>query len=442
VTAVIDLGEGHGAVEAEVVPPPRKIRLDRRITAPLVILITLFVLAGAARLPPPLVSELAVVHASSQATMLLDGDHLYIADIGSGATLSAYRLPRFGSSDSPQWTTPLDVGGTQIDTTLRSGVILAQAFDDRPDTAHLDAIDERTGRKLWQSAANSTLFLSEQTLLLEERDGRTFRMVDLFTGRPYWALDVPYDCAIQVNDSAATGKPATRMVEVCENDSRAHVIDLANGRQLVSGPVSLGDPRAPVPSDWSGRSMVALVGGVIVIAHVDLPLPVLEAYSVSDLRPLWNGRRVQTVDAIYGCDGYVCVDSQGRELVIDTRTGKTAPPLADQPPTQNLSSTPPGPRLVMVLYRGGHDFNPDGAVVDIPVAGPSYTLAYSMQVPTYGGSFDGVWAAVQSADGRLTPLRAMHGIRPEGCSMFPAILVCATESDEITLWRLPAGLGS
>jgi hypothetical protein len=455
VTAVIDLGEGHGDVGAASPVIGPRLKLDKRIGVAVVAIVVLaLITAGAPLLPPP-VPRLLSVPASSEDAIMLDAGHLYVADTnGRHATLSSYAVPGGTSSaevpagvsdgtgplDLGEWSVGIDMSPADLSMELRYGLLLLQQFQGSGVGTRLEVFDPRTGRQLWRSGG--TMFGRPGppgTLLLNGPVDNEVQAVDLRTGRPRWQMFLSGDCQYAVSPVGETVEvPAQRLIEVCEKDSQVHVIDLATGTETGSAPVNLGDPEAPPPSEWSQRFSLTVLGGVIVVAHGDTPTPVIDAYAEDGLRPIWGGKKFVLVRGIYDCLGKLCVDGEGVQSVLDPHTGHALPPIVDPP-------LPPAKPNAFVLV-----VDPTSPVATLSgstaIELPARSIGESMPAPVYRGAWE-VWASVKSPNDKsiggvhVSHLQLLHGVRPDSCVTVPALLLCATATNELTLWRLPAYLG-
>ncbi len=116
------------------------------------------------------------------------------------------------------------------------------------------------------------------------------------------------------------------------------------------------------------------VDGVVVLAHADSPTPVMDAYAQNDLHALWSGVPFVAVSGIYDCDGDLCLDGEGVEVVLDPHTAKVLAPHRDDS-TAGVTTAPRSETFVLVA-----DLVP-----------PAHRRAGTTRCGFPGESPDGVW---------------------------------------------------
>src|SRR5215475_5313356 len=325
---VIDLGEQHGAVDAEPDAVARLDRVDwmrlwranyRPIALAVVALVAL--LAGGSKAPPtaamarvssiamPMDAALAVDR--SRALVLAGSDHV-------GESITSYDV----NGGARQWFTELPIGWSDdVGMTLTDGVILittGMLVGDRGP--HTIAIDERTGARLWATRLDLVSPRRGSDSVLMSGGPTSLIAFDKRTGKPRWYLSVPSGCTTSAEVPGDPEVP-TALVELCWRSGELRRVNLETGLvEQVRHLTLMAEKDADV-------SMFTVGDVVIVEDDAAVYLPRFYAYGIVNLGQLWNSYAYPETNGASACGLDVCIAAEGITVVLDAHTGKLVPQM-------------------------------------------------------------------------------------------------------------------
>src|SRR5262249_9974857 len=201
-----------------------------------------------------------------------------------------------------------------------------------------------------------------------------------------------------------------------------------------SRPLTLSaTPRPPLPPE-----LVVVDGVAIVEDNLSIP-PGLRAYDLDGLRQIWVGAAYAPGDNEIGCGLDLCILSTGNTIHLDPHTGALLGRLSPALPLNARvgvfqANVPPGVVGTLILLGPG---------VPAPenLAAPAYALGpvperSTVSVPAFRPGR--TWVVSAPAGGSQRRLQLLDGPSADACLATTRYLACMTDSDTLSLWRLPA----
>ena len=433
----IDLGEEHGTVpETEAAGGPRvRVRLPRPVRLAVPTLAALFLLSAAAHAAPVPLPPVARIPVAADDHVAVVGSAAVVLGTRSGrGVIRSYNLD--AKRQGFDWSAALDVAPADADVRLIAGVVVAETQSPGGGATLTEAFDARTGERLWRSRDALSEFgpAADVTLQTPATGGGTvLHRVDVRSGATRWTLPIPANCSTQDIVDPTHGV-ADGLVEMCFDPSMSgartlfhpilRVVDMVSGTVRASRSLDLAvDPSLLRSEGGLPQPQVAIVDGLVVLLHVNIPFSMADAFRVADLRPVWSSVAIADLDALQRCGVTYCLATTDGVATIDPATGALGPGAG---PTQisglgtlNFLLIPVGSMPLTVVSA------PEGQTVAVPAAGA-----------------DRVWLVGERAVGDggqplRTLIEQLDGVDANACLRMGDYLVCATSPDDLTLWRLP-----
>jgi outer membrane protein assembly factor BamB len=422
---------------------PEAVQVRRRRTgaSALIVAAALVLTAGSApAASPPTEVRIAAGFGDGIA---LAADRLYVLPSGTtwtAGTVSAYDLP----GGRRLWREPLPVEGQVRQVIPAPGVLLVVV--ERDAVLETVAIDASSGRLRWRAACQPVGLTASGRLLIgvilaAGGDPRAARVValDLVTGRPAWAYDVPANAWHDLEWSAgrwgADGRTGAgpRSVTVWPSGQVA-VRDLETGRVVATAP-----PGAPP----NGNRWFQLAGDLLLAAVIVDGRDVVTAYGLPALDRRWTvtaglaGGYVST-----DCGDALCFFSgTGGLRVVDPATGATRWTDARWQTIETV-----GGRLLAYAWPSSRrattavlDPASGGELLDLgrwtalePVASGGQTRAVRLD-PASGRAW---FAVVDVETPQVRVLFSAPGISGD-CQAGEKVVVCRRLDASFGVWRLP-----
>ena len=434
-TAVIDLGEGRGEVADDLPPRPRRTRaqLYRRVV--LYATAVLLGLLGGAVAPgvPPLAAA-GQVPVSVDDRIIVDGDRLIVVgEPASGVeAVSAFRLP----GGHREWSSRVrlaSVAGTEVGV-VGGVVLVGRSGRSGQILAHTAAIDERTGAQLWTSGLSILAFREGTGALLS--DGvSTLQAVDPHDGRSLWTYPLDPTCRQAVGAPSGVEHP-TAFVELCTQlpPYQLRVVNLADGTVTASRPLEHGATTRP-PLPWQ----LVVVDGVVIVEDNLSDPPGLRAYDLDGLRQIWVGAAYAFGDNEIGCGLDLCLLSTGNTIHVDPHTGalmgRLSPSLPLTAQVGVFQANVPAGVVGTLLLLGPGAPTPANLTDAMYAVGPVPERS-TVSVPAFRPGR--TWVVSAPAQGPRRTLQLLDGPSADACLATTRYLACMTDSDTLSLWRLPA----
>lgn len=397
--------------------------------AAVVLLASASVPAAAAPLPP-------VAHLSVDA-----GDR--VAVVGSQAIVVGRRRGRaeisaYGLPGGRAWTAPLAVDDPDLAVHKIGDVVVVDAHISETSGFRSEAFSARTGARLWESREEVSSYGPGDALLLDAltaNGGTVLRQVDVRTGAARWTLPVGPGCSTRLVSDPDHGMPEG-LVELCFNPSISgtlslfeptlRVVDMASGTTRASRQLDLAYDPSVLHSDGGlPQPQIGIVGGFIVITHINIPFPMADEFAITDLAPVWSAQAIVDMDALQPCGDQACLTTVDGVRPIDPVTGVVRPgPL---PFSGGVADTPAF-RLaeVGVDQSAAIPHTVDGLTVAVPVPAPGRVWLVRQQSTPGGDGLDRSF------------IELLDGVGGGSCLQLGAYLTCATSSSQLTFWRLPS----
>jgi hypothetical protein len=283
---------------------------------------------------------------------------------------------------------------------------------------HTVSFDARTGTRRWTSDFGSAQVVSGALLVQAKPrppgfnfagtpQTGTLGMLDPSTGAIRWTLDTDANCDVQV---------ATAIIEMCRNTSQLIEIGLADGRPSITRTVPLGNGVADLQQSHGHRmeSPLFVVGvDTVLIAHAALPRPVIDAYALSDLRPLWSGLPTSSAAYFQPCGALMCFISGSASVqAFDPHTGRPSVPVPPPIP-DHLELLPFGIGVLSTVVS----FD-EGQSVFIP----DTPAAKAVMLARWSG-------------GTRTLIDVVPGAGPGSCVQVAGYLACTTAGGHLAVWQ-------
>ncbi len=432
--AFIDLGEDHGAVPETARGPRVRLRFGRPVRLAVPIFAVLFLLSAAAHVAPvplPPVTRIAVAADDHVAVV---GSAAVVLGTRSGrGVIRSYNLE--ASRRGFDWSAPLDVAPGDADVRLIAGVVVAET-QSPGGTTLTEAFDARTGERLWRSRDALSEFgpAGDVTLQTPAAGGGTvLHRVDVRSGATRWTLPIAANCSTQDIVDPAHGV-ADGLVEMCFDPTISgartlfhpilRVVDMVSGTLRASRSLDLAvDPSLLRSEGGLPQPQVAIVDGLVVLLHVNIPFSMADAFRVADLHPVWSSVAIADLDALQRCGAAYCLATTDGVARIDPTTGALGPGAGPTPDTGlgtlNFLLIPVGAMPLTVISA------PEGQTVAVPAAGAGRVWLVGERAVGDGGQ----------------PLRTLieqlDGVDADACLRMSDYLACATSHGNLTLWRLP-----
>jgi hypothetical protein len=408
-----------------------------------IVLVLAMLLLVAASGPAPAAPLQRVGHipVGLDASLLVDGDTAYVLDYGHRHNeLRAFRLDGSG----PLWTTRvLEVAS---DSTIRvSGDVVLVSFGaEHTNDIHTEAFTAATGARLWRSTESVIGLTTDGDPLMQSRltfpaGGKdtdapttTLRRVDIHTGHPQWTVPVTVDCDTELETDPGQGA-TDGLVEFCTGYPQLRLVDLASGAVTAHRSMQTsGDVPAlpPAPPTVFMTGQLFVFGDIVVVLHVRASEPEVDAYDGADLSGLWS-LPLEPWQTLVGCGDVLCLNSSFGDVVIDPSDGTQSRTDADDEIQTTLSgpTTRSGP--IMLAPTG-----PGWAGAPYPVL--DFPAGTTVEVPP--ASLGSVWVERAATAGpAATPIAPLSGVGAGSCYLIERYLVCSTDAQTVTIWRVPAG---
>jgi hypothetical protein len=421
---LVDLGNVTDAAPAvrDEHPPRRRTRTPRIVIAALV---ALSLLGAAAPPPRSLVTLVAEIAVGPYAQALVDGDRMYVDSYGERNLIVAYDL----RSRRRLWSTIEVEQPPQNTLSLIGDVIVSSSYGAGGVAANTESFDVATGRRLWANPGSSAIETADGVLVQSPRlDGAPggdlmypsgYSLLDRRTGRVIWSVSVPAGCATVVGGAT----PPDTLAEACPVEGTVRTIDLADGRTRSERAAPLGgsiDTSRINPALIMVEPQIVIVGRTLLIAHMNVPGPTVDAYDLDSLATRWSGVDEADAQEVVECGEAICFYSTpDAGTRIDTLTGArlgAAVPMS-------LTTDPVGE-----LRLAGADRR----VESIPLGADGELISLS---PDGTGT---AWLENRSR----TPIAALPRTGVSACELVRPYVVCATTDERVTVWRLDPSLRS
>jgi hypothetical protein len=388
----------------------------------LVAVVALLLLGSAAPPPRSMLTLVAEAMVGTNAQIIIDGDRMYVDSYDLRNTLSAYDL----RSHRRLWSTDqIEQPGEGL--LLIGPTIVASSYNGSPGSTNTEAIDVTTGRLLWTSENGNALGAGRGVLLQTPLAPDAFQtgfgnptgyhLVDPRTGRVIWSIRVPDGCVTTLTGT----RPADLLIEACVAADTIRTIDLADGRTVAQRSAPLGsgvDPAIVDPSEQMTQPQLVVVGGTLLIAHANVPVPTVDAYALDTLASRWGGLGEQFAQGISACGHEICFyQTPEVGIRVDVATGRSLGP-ADPMPGDDQVPVPEGTLLAV---------GSDGKAAAVIPTGPEGEAEFIQ--PDGTGT---VWLARRS--GRLIGPLLRSG--RSACEQFGPYVACATTDDRIRVWNV------
>ncbi len=418
--AFVDLGEDFGA-PVEVETPPWRPHW-RRFRLPVLLVLLLLFCAASVEPPPSLLRVVARTPVADDASVMIADSELFVLDLTHG--VRAYDL----ADGRLRWSTQTIELATETTMTYDDGNVIVSMDDTDASGEHTVALDAATGRKMWTSDFGSAQQVADGVLVqaMPRPAGYNYpgtpqsgsvRLIDARTGATRWTHDVDVNCAMQV---------ATEIVELCPNTSKLTVIGLVDGLPIVSRTVELGDAAVNFllpQQDQIDVPQLFVAGNTILIAHAHSPKPVLDAYELSNLSPLWGGVSIAYGQHFEQCGTAVCLtDGPSAGDAYDLATGRPVSSLVYVP-------APTGSRYVFIPVG----FNAlDQTTIPMPSADAGLSVGLPDSEPRLAESS----LLARAVDDIVTLIQIVPGVGPDSCATVAGYLVCTTIDHQLTAWKV------
>jgi putative pyrroloquinoline-quinone binding quinoprotein len=415
-----------------------RVRMSRGWWAVPIVAILFFAVGSVSPALSPL-TLVATITVGADASAMVSGPDAIVLDSRNNVDqVSAYDLHGNGLI----WRTPLKFLAAAAGVRVVGNVVVVSTADPKPNGMATEVFDAASGRALW-SSVDSVLAIDATANLVttvEHSDNTaTLQQVAPRTGRIGWTLQVGAGCSTEFGQT--DGIIADRLVELClMPSSPGHppidtptllAVDLASGTVNATRALHYNSAEAQAnlpPDEQMATPEVAVLGDLTLLIHGGSPSPAVDAFNAITLAPEWLGTPVSIGDTPSVCGKSICLTDGKTVSTIDPLTGKVI----------GSSSAPdadPAGQLVLVPLDPAH---PDARTYPIPQVDTGVNVDVPISAP---GS---VWvdrqrAAAATSGSTLTRIQPINGVGAASCFTSGDYLVCTTASDQLTLWRLPAG---
>ncbi len=319
---VIELGVDEGVPERQRQPP---VRGRHWWNVGLLIVLALATL-GSSGLGRPVLTAVATVHESTpMMNYQVDRDVMYTFQ---GAYATGTRKPLWTnltaislSDGHAYWRTQLGIDSSGAFLRVIGNVLVISVLDPEAESGGTIALSAEDGSQLWANSAPLVYGAHADKLVLlggyEAGDGtvrmqppegqaetaaETLRAVDPETGKvvwsylapPGWTVDTPADP--EVDRAVAMGP-----------DGRAQSVDLATGTVRETGRFLPGT--------------LNIVGDLAIVSHDENGEPVLSAYRVDTLDPVWTVPAPALRPELIQCGEVLCVGDTRSLWGVDPKSG-------------------------------------------------------------------------------------------------------------------------
>lgn len=369
--------------------------------------------------------------------------------------ITAYRLP----GGRPLWSVSLADWVTGVIPVPRTGVLLAETYQDALGRQHVSAIDETTGRLLWQSPRDEYVadVLAGQALLTSGPASApvTLRLVAARTGATVWSATAPGGTDVTISaiwmasaDEALSQRDGPALLVLRAPKGPVRVLDERSGRTVASATL---DPPPPFqPGSGPPGQGQSIVGDEYLLTFSLGNLTVVAAYALDTLARRWQTTLNTLAYYVTDCGSVLCVS--GRDCgLANCVSGPTDSLTALDPATGAVrwhtarwsAAMPVGGDLLAFSDR----FDSTDEVVDPATGRPLLRLdqwspvgstmpgaAPVLAAPGSGGQGD--WfALLDGGQPGIRPLGFVPGVAANLCRATPVYLVCDQPGGGLRVWR-------
>ncbi|HKE64181.1 MAG TPA: PQQ-binding-like beta-propeller repeat protein [Micromonosporaceae bacterium] len=431
---VIDLGERHGRMSAAdrlgALSPWWRAnvvwREHARPTVAVAIAVLALLVGGSVAPPLPRMSPISSISMPLGAAFAVDGTRAVVlaSRDGVGESIAAYAV----AGGHRAWFTELPIRqADDVGMTMTDGIVLVSAGRFGNRGPHTLAVDEKSGRLLWTSPLSLVSPRRGSESVLASDGPANVASLDKRTGEQSWSVPVGATCS---TDVAVPGdaEVANALVELCTATGVLSRIDLDTGAVRATSHISL------TSTEKAGATMFTVANEVVVEDSAQKP-PLISAYALDSLRPVWTTRAFTPNDSAYACGSDICVSSGGLTALLDARTGALIPTL---PNANELATVVPRP-FVPATVIGTLLLPTPGTVLPITNRSTYVASHVAEQMVVHVPLFrpGRTWVVTMSAGGVRDAVQLLDGPAADVCLPVGSYLACMTAKQIMTFWVLP-----
>ena len=436
---LIELGEiSSGSSGEPPAAPPRRSDI-RRIALLLVAVLTVLTVTGSARPEPRGLPQLWSADSYGD-QFILTGDTLYVLATADRPELIAYDA----ADGTVRWRRPQSQAGYWINSDL-PGLVLVPEFTEQqvtdengntytqPVVTSTTALDPSTGRELWRSAGEASLWsgdLIQMSVWNNATAGLSrFRMVNRSDGRLIWE----FEPRLVVTTWTATGDEPGRTDRfiTATKDGIVEVRRLDTGSVIIRKKLPWLLPDA-LPGAYA---QLYSARSVLFVMREDRGVQVVDAYRTDTLNLLWS-RKLSMFNNFFECGGMICINTgQGSVEAVDAETGK---PVWTSQGWDYAREISPG-RLLTEVYQGGFSGlidAPDGHRIAEFATGTNLVDRTTGRIVTIGANITAPPGAPvsQPLDDNTVIMRGVVGpVADAGCQYSAGRLACAVQGGRLVV---------